>query len=110
MSSVSAVNSLLSSTTPATPTVNISSILASAVGATTPGIDVTGAVNAALYADRAPERGWQAQQAALASQTTALTAIQTDPHTGHLHLSILDAGRDDASPWDLSSVPDAAVA
>jgi flagellar hook-associated protein 2 len=34
-------------------------------------------VAAAIYADRAPERGWQADQATLTSQTTALTAIQT---------------------------------
>jgi hypothetical protein len=34
------------------------------------------------------------------------TAIQSDPHTGHLHLSIAAATRDDTSPWDLSSVPD----
>ena len=61
----------------ATPSVNISSILAATTGATTPGIDVTAAVTAAIYAARAPERGWQADQATLTSQTTALTAIQT---------------------------------
>ncbi len=76
MSSVSAVNSLLSSTTPTTPTVNLSSILAATVGATTPGIDVSAAVAAAISAARAPERIWQAEQATLTSQTTALTAIQ----------------------------------
>ena len=62
---------------PSTPTINISSILAATTGATTPGIDVTSAVAAAIYAARAPERGWQADQATLSSQTTALTAIQT---------------------------------
>jgi flagellar hook-associated protein 2 len=67
-------SSILSS---ATPSVNISSILAATTGATTPGIDVTAAVAAAIYADRAPERGWQADQTTLTSQTTALTAIQT---------------------------------
>jgi flagellar hook-associated protein 2 len=60
-----------------TPSINISSILAATTGATTPGIDVTAAVNAAITAARAPERGWQADQATLTSQTTALTAIQT---------------------------------
>jgi flagellar hook-associated protein 2 len=74
MSSVSSVNSLVSTTTPA---INISSILAATVGATTPGIDVTAAVAAAIYADRAPERAWQADQVTLTGQTTALTAIQT---------------------------------
>jgi flagellar hook-associated protein 2 len=62
---------------PSTASVNISSILAATTGATTPGIDVTAAVAAAIYAARAPERGWQADQATLTSQTTALTAIQT---------------------------------
>lgn len=69
-------SSILSSAT-TTPSVNISSILAATTGATTPGIDVTAAVAAAIYADRAPERGWQADQTTLTSQTTALTAIQT---------------------------------
>jgi flagellar hook-associated protein 2 len=69
MSSVSAVNSASA--------LNISSILAASVGATTPGIDVTAAVAAAIYADRAPERVWDTDQTTLASQTTALTAMQT---------------------------------
>jgi flagellar hook-associated protein 2 len=60
-----------------TPSVDISSILAATTGATTPGIDVTAAVAAAIFAARAPERGWQADQTTLTSQTTALTAIQT---------------------------------
>jgi flagellar hook-associated protein 2 len=60
-----------------TPSINISSILAATTGATTPGIDVAAAVSAAIYAARAPERAWQADQATLSSQTTALTAIQT---------------------------------
>jgi len=77
MSSVSAVNTLLSGTTTTTPAIDISTILAGATGATTPGIDVTSAVAAAIYADRAPERGWQADQTTLSSQTTALTAMQT---------------------------------
>src|SRR5882757_4242833 len=60
-----------------TPSINVSSILAATTGATTPGIDVTAAVAAAIFAARAPELGWQADQATLSSQTTALTAIQT---------------------------------
>jgi flagellar hook-associated protein 2 len=62
---------------PPTSAINISSILAATVGANTPGIDVTSAVAAAIYADRAPERAWQADQATLSSETTALTAMQT---------------------------------
>ena len=42
------------------------------------GIDVTSAVNAILYADRAPERGWQTQQTALSAQTSAINQIQTE--------------------------------
>jgi flagellar hook-associated protein 2 len=77
MSSVSTVNSLLSGTATTTPAINIGSLLAASAGESTPGIDVTAAVAAAIYADRAPERIWQADQATLTGQTTALTAIQT---------------------------------
>ncbi len=77
MSSVSSVNSLLSSTTSSSSGIDVSSILATVAGATTAGIDVSGAVDAALYADRAEERVWQTQQATLTSQASALTAIQT---------------------------------
>jgi flagellar hook-associated protein 2 len=76
MSSTSSINSLLSSTTSST-SYDVSNILASAAGATTPGIDVTSAVAAAIYADRAPERIWAAEQTTLTTQATALTAIQT---------------------------------
>jgi flagellar hook-associated protein 2 len=81
MSSTSAVNTLLSSTTSTTPTYSISNILAASSGSSTTGIDVTSAVAAAIYADRAPERTWQADQTTLTSQTTALTAIQTATET-----------------------------
>jgi flagellar hook-associated protein 2 len=75
--SSSAVSSLLSSTTATVPTYSISDILAASSGSSTAGIDVTSAVAAAIYADRATERAWQADQTTLTSQTTALTAIQT---------------------------------
>ncbi len=79
MSSVSSINSLLSSSSTAnsSSSVDISSLLAAATGATSTGIDVTSAVDAAVYAAQAPERQWQAQQATVQSQITALTAIQT---------------------------------
>jgi flagellar hook-associated protein 2 len=35
-------------------------------------------VNSILYADRAPERGWQTQQATLASQTSAINQIENE--------------------------------
>lgn len=76
MSSSSSINSLLSSST-TNSAISLSNILASETGATTAGIDVTSAVAAAIYADRAPERIWQADQTTLSSQQTALTSIQT---------------------------------
>ena len=78
MSSVSSLNSLLSSTSTSTSTssVDLSSLLSAATGATSTGIDVTTAVAAAIYAAQAPERQWQAQQATIKSQITALTTIQ----------------------------------
>ena len=78
MSSVSALNSLLSSASSSSSSIDISSILAAAEGASTPGIDVTAAVNAAITAARAPETGWQNQETTFQSQTTALNTLQTD--------------------------------
>src|SRR5579875_3879781 len=54
----------------------LSSVL-SALGGTN-GIDVTTAVDDILYADRAPERTWQAEQSTLASQTSALNQLNTE--------------------------------
>jgi flagellar hook-associated protein 2 len=76
MSAVSAVSSLANGTTTNTPAINISSILAATSG-NTAALDVTAAVAAGIYADRAPERVWEADQTTLTSQTTALTAVQT---------------------------------
>lgn len=79
MSSVSSLNSLLSSASSSTTSssVNLSSLLAAATGATSAGIDVSAAVSAAVYAAQGPERQWQAQQATIKSQITALTSIKT---------------------------------
>lgn len=57
-------------------TSTLNSVL-SALGGTT-GFDVTSAVNAILYADRAPERGWQAQQTTLTNQTSAINQIENE--------------------------------
>lgn len=76
MSSTSAISSLLSATATNTA-VSLSSMLAAETGESTPGIDVTAAVNAAITADRAPETAWNADITTLSSQTTALDAIQT---------------------------------
>jgi flagellar hook-associated protein 2 len=67
------------SATTSTTTSTLNSIL-NAVNGTT-GFDVSSAVNAVLYADRAPERTWQAQQTTLASQTTAINTLNTDAST-----------------------------
>ncbi len=67
----------MSTTSASTST--LSSVL-SALGGSN-GIDVTSAVNSILYADRAPERVWQAQQATLTSQTTALNQINSQAST-----------------------------
>jgi len=76
MSSVSALNSLLSSSS--SPSIDLSSILQAAMGASSSGIDVTAAVNSAISAARAPETAWENQQTLLQSQTTALNGLQTD--------------------------------
>jgi len=77
MSSTSALNTLLASTT-SSSSIDLSSILQAATGASSVGINVTAAVNAALTAARAPETAWQNQQSLLNSQNTALTQLQTD--------------------------------
>ncbi len=57
-------------------TSSLNSVL-SALGGST-GIDVTAEVNAILYADRAPERGWQTQQNSLSNQTAAINQLETE--------------------------------
>ncbi len=59
----------------------LNSVLAATSGSSTTGIDVTAAVDAVLYADRAPERAWQAQQTALAAQSTAINQLQNESST-----------------------------
>lgn len=77
MSSVSALNTLLASTSSSSG-IDISQILQAAAGASSSGIDVTAAVNAAVTAAQAPETTWQNQESTLQSQTSALTQLQTD--------------------------------
>lgn len=74
MSSLSALDSLLSSSN----SIDLSQILEAAMGASSPGIDVNSAVNAALSAAEAPEQSWETQESILENQISALTAIQTD--------------------------------
>lgn len=76
MSSVSALNSLLSSS--ASSGIDISSILEAALGASSPGLDVTSAVSSAITAAEAPEQAWESQESTLQSQTTVLNQLQTD--------------------------------
>jgi flagellar hook-associated protein 2 len=49
--------------------------LYSAFGSSSNGIDVAAAVSQILYADRAPERQWQAQQQSIDQQTAALNQM-----------------------------------
>jgi flagellar hook-associated protein 2 len=74
MSSSSALSALLGSSN----ATNLSSILEAITGASTPGIDVNSAVSAAITAAEAPETQWESQQSTLQSQSTALTALQSD--------------------------------
>ncbi len=76
MSSVSALNTLLSSSS--SSSIDLSSILQAATGASSSGIDVTAAVNSAIAAARAPETNWENQETADQNQISALTTLQTD--------------------------------
>jgi flagellar hook-associated protein 2 len=76
MSSVSSLNSLLSSSNP--NAVDISAILEAALGSSSAGIDVTAEVNASVEAAEAPENAWSTQLSSLETQTSDLKQIQTD--------------------------------
>lgn len=65
------------SATSTTSSVDYSNILQAATGASTIGIDVTAAVQAAVTAARAPENVWKDEQTTLTSQQTELTSIQS---------------------------------
>lgn len=77
MSSISALDSLLSSSNSSSSSINLTQILQAALGASSPGIDVNSAVSAAVSAASAPEQGWQSQLTQLQNQTTALSQLQT---------------------------------
>jgi flagellar hook-associated protein 2 len=77
MSSISALNSLLSSSD-SSSAVNLTDILEAALGASSPGIDVNEAVSAAVTAAEAPEQAWENQESTLQSQSSALTQLQTE--------------------------------
>lgn len=58
---------------------NLASLgLGSSTSSSSSGIDVTAVVDQILYADRAPERLWQAQQSSLTSQAGVLSSINTN--------------------------------
>ena len=57
-------------------TSTLNSVLTALGGST--GIDVASAVDSILYADRAPERGWQAQQTVLSNQTSAIQQLESE--------------------------------
>jgi len=76
MSSISGLDSLLSSSSAASA-IDLSSILEAATGSSSPGIDVNAAVSASITAAEAPEQAWESQQTTLQNQTTALNQLQT---------------------------------
>jgi flagellar hook-associated protein 2 len=76
-SGLSALTSLLSGDSSSTG-INLSAVLQAALGASTPGIDVNAAVSAAVTAAEKPETSWEDQLTTLGSQSSALTAIQSD--------------------------------
>ncbi|HZP04935.1 MAG TPA: flagellar filament capping protein FliD [Terracidiphilus sp.] len=77
MSSISALNALLGSSN-SSSTINLTEILQAALGASSPGIDVNSAVNAAVSAASAPEQTWESQLSTLQSQASALNQLQTN--------------------------------
>jgi flagellar hook-associated protein 2 len=79
-SSSSALSSLLNSSS-SSSSIDLTSILQAALGATSPGIDVTSAVNAAISAARAPETAWNAQLTSLQSQASDINQIQSNVST-----------------------------
>ncbi len=78
MSSVSSALSSLLGSSSSTSSIDLSSILQAAFGASSSGIDVTSAVNAALTAARQPETGWQHQLSVLQAQASDIKQVQTD--------------------------------
>lgn len=77
MSSLSALNSLLGSSS-SSSSIDLSAILEAATGASSEGLDVNAAVSSAVSAAEAPEDTWESQQSMLQSQSTALTQLQSD--------------------------------
>lgn len=75
MSTSSLLGSLLGNSS---SSINLTQILEAALGASSPGIDVNGAVSAAVTAAQAPEQAWQNQETTLQNQSSALTQLQTD--------------------------------
>lgn len=109
MSSVSALNSLLSSSSTDTSSIDISNILAAMVGAQTPGIDVSSAVSSVIYADRAPERVWQSEQTTLSSQASALQSIESATSSVQTDLQSLNSLSGPLSARDVTSSDSSAV-
>lgn len=77
MSSTSALDSLLSGSS-SSSSIDISSILEAALGASSPGIDVTSAVDSAVTAAEAPEQTWESEESTIESQQSALQSLETD--------------------------------
>jgi flagellar hook-associated protein 2 len=99
-SAISSLSSLLSGSSTG---YNLSQILEAAMGASTPGIDVNEAVSASLTAAEAPEQQWETQESTLQSQTSALTAIQTDAENLDADMQSLNSLSGDLSATTVTS-------
>ncbi|HEY6489178.1 MAG TPA: flagellar filament capping protein FliD [Terracidiphilus sp.] len=78
MSSISSALSSLLGSSNSSSSIDLSSILEAAFGASSSGIDVQAAVSSAVTAAEAPQNQWQTQLNTLQSQTSDINQIQSD--------------------------------
>jgi flagellar hook-associated protein 2 len=90
-SASSALSALLGTSSSSSSSTDLSSILQAVYGTSSVGIDVNAAVSAAVYAARAPERQWQAQQAVISSQQSALQSLNSATTGVENDLTALDS-------------------
>ncbi len=88
--SSSSLASLLGSSSPSNG-IDLSSLLEAATGASTEGIDVTAAVNAAVTAAEAPEMQWKTEQTTLQNQESELTNFNSATTTVENDLAALNS-------------------
>jgi flagellar hook-associated protein 2 len=77
MSSVSSLLTSSYSTNSSSAAYSVSNILASMYGSSTAAIDVSAAVSAGIYADRAPERAWETELTTLSSEKSDIEKLES---------------------------------